>query len=160
MKTLIKVSFFVFMLLVLGFSSSLFAQTPVPSTEEEVIALTYKIWKAEMNMDKTEMNKYLADDYTEFNPDYSTRVDGRKLNVALSEALSMNGGKILAAEMLNPKVQVFGDVAILSYNYAGVNKDKDGVVKSNKAKSTRVYVKISGSWKLVHANFALDPSEE
>lgn len=160
MKTLSKVSFFVFTVLALGFSSSLFAQTPVPSTEEEVIALTYKIWKAEMNMDKAEMNKYLADDYTEFNPDYSTRVDGRKLNVALSEALSMNGGKILAAEMLNPKVQVFGDVAILSYNYAGVNKDKDGVVKSNKAKSTRVYVKSGGGWKLVHANFGMDPSED
>lgn len=156
MKTLKNVSFFVF--LALGFISALYAQTPVPSAEDEVIALTYKIWKAEMNMDMTEMNKYLADDYTEFNSDYSTRVDGKKMNVALSEALSMNGGKILAAEMLNPKVQVYGDVAILSYNYAGVNKDKDGEVKSNKAKSTRVYVKINGEWKLVHANFGMDPS--
>jgi ketosteroid isomerase-like protein len=157
MKNSWKISLTVFAFFVISFSSVLFAQAPVPSAEDEVIALTYKIWKAEMNMDMVEMNKYLADDYTEFNPDYSTRVDGRKLNVALSEALSMNGGKILAAEMLNPKVQVFGDVAILSYNYAGVNKDKDGVVKSNKAKSTRVYVKSSGSWKLVHANFGMDP---
>jgi len=156
MKTLKNVSFFVF--LALGFISALYAQTPVPSAEDEVIALTYKIWKAEMNMDMTEMNKYLADDYTEFNSDYSTRVDGKKMNVALSEALSMNGGKILAAEMLNPKVQVYGDVAILSYNYAGVNKDKDGVVISNKAKSTRVYVKMNGEWKLVHANFGMDPN--
>ena len=160
MKNSWNISLALFTFFVISFSSILFAQAPAPSAEEEVITLTYKIWKAEMINDKVEMNRYLADDYTEFNSDYSTRVDGKKLNVALSEALSTNGGTILAAEMLNPKVQVFGDVAILSYNYAGVTKDTDGIVKSNKAKSTRVYVKSSGSWKLVHANFALDPSED
>jgi len=160
MKTLKGVFFFVFMIFTLGFSSTLFAQTPNLSIEEEVIALTYKIWKAEMNKNMTEMNKYLADDYTEFNPTYSTRVDGKKLNVTLSEAVSMNSGTILAAEMLNPKVQVYGDVAILSYNYAGVNQDIDGKLTNTKAKSTRVYVKINGEWKLAHANFAQDPNNE
>jgi ketosteroid isomerase-like protein len=62
--------------------------------------------------------------------------------------------------MLNPKVQVYGDVAILSYNYAGMTKDKDGLVKPNKAKSTRVYAKIGGKWMLVHANFGSDPVQE
>jgi ketosteroid isomerase-like protein len=160
MKNSWNISLALFTFFVISFSSILFAQAPAPSAEEEVIALTYKIWKAEMINDKVEMNKYLADDYTEFNSDYSTRVDGKKLNVALSEALSTNGGTILAAEMLNPKVQAFGDVAILSYNYAGVTKDTDGIVKSNKAKSTRVYVKSNGSWKLVHANFGMDPKND
>ena len=59
--------------------------------------------------------------------------------------------------MLNPKVQVYGDVAILTYNFAGVEKDKDGETKPTRAKSTRVYAKINGKWKLVHANFASDP---
>jgi ketosteroid isomerase-like protein len=52
---------------------------------------------------------------------------------------------------------VYGDVAILSYNYAGVASNKDGVVEPVRAKSTRVYAKQGGSWKLVHANFAADP---
>ena len=60
--------------------------------------------------------------------------------------------------MLNPKVQVYGDVAVLTYNYAGVNQNKDGELNNIKAKSTRVYVKTDGTWKLVHANFGLDPS--
>ena len=160
MKNLKNVSFIVLVFLIPGFSSSLFAQVPNSSAEEEVIALTYKIWKAEMNKDMIEMNKYLADDYTEFNPTYATRIDGKKLNVILSESISMNSGSIITAEMLNPKVQVYGDVAILSYNYAGVNKDIDGKVNNTKAKSTRVYVNIKGEWKLVHANFALDPNNE
>jgi ketosteroid isomerase-like protein len=56
--------------------------------------------------------------------------------------------------MVNPKVQVYGDVAILTYNYVGVTQAKDGKTTDSLAKSTRVYAKIGGQWKLVHANFA------
>ena len=59
--------------------------------------------------------------------------------------------------MANPKVQVYGDVAILSYNYVGVVQDKDGRNEPVRAKSTRVYVKQRGKWILVHANFGADP---
>ncbi len=74
-----------------------------------------------------------------------------------AEAFSKDPGRNMAAEMLNPKVQVYGDVAILSYNYAGIFKNKDGEMEPDRAKSTRVYVKQEGKWKLVHANFAPDP---
>jgi len=157
MKTLNKVSFFVFTLLVLGFSSSLFAQSAAPTVEDEIIALTYKLWKAEDDKDTATRNKYTADDYTEFNSDYATRIEGKTKNFNLSDA-NAKGGASLANEMLNPKVQVFGDVAILSYNYAGVLKDNAGKVTGSKAKSTRVYVNMNGTWKLVHANFGMDPN--
>ena len=44
----------------------------------------------------------------------------------------------VGAEMLNSKVQVYGDVAILTYNFAGLKKNKDGETKPKRAKSTRV----------------------
>ena len=157
MKTLNKVSFFMFTLLALCFSSSLFAQSAAPSVEDEIIALTYKLWKAEDDKDMATRNKYTADDYTEFNSDYATRIEGKAKNFNLSDA-NAKGGTSLANEMLNPKVQVFGDVAILSYNYAGVLKDNSGKVTGSKAKSTRVYVNMNGTWKLVHANFGADPN--
>ena len=75
----------------------------------------------------------------------------------LSAATAKDPGRMMAGEMLNPKVQMYGDVAILSYNFAGVTKNKDGEMKSIRAKSTRVYAKIAGKWKLVHANFGMDP---
>jgi ketosteroid isomerase-like protein len=62
-------------------------------------------------------------------------------------------GSVIAADMANEKVQVYGDVAILSYNYVGLTRDKDGKIEPSKAKSTRVYVKQGGQWMLVHANF-------
>jgi ketosteroid isomerase-like protein len=159
MKTLNKVSFFMFTLLVLGFSSSTLAQSAVPSVEDDIIALTYKLWKAEDDKDMATRNKYTADDYTEFNSEYATRIEGKAKNFNLSDA-NAKGGTSLANEMLNPKVQVFGDVAILSYNYAGVLKDNSGKVTGSKAKSTRVYVNMNGTWKLVHANFGMDPSND
>jgi ketosteroid isomerase-like protein len=56
--------------------------------------------------------------------------------------------------MMNPRVQVYGDTAILTYNFVGVARDKDGKVTPSAAKSTRVYAKVGGKWMLVHANFA------
>jgi ketosteroid isomerase-like protein len=159
MKTPKKVSLFLFVFLVLGFSSTVIAQTPVPSAEEEVIALTYKLWDAENLKDMAFRNKHVSDDYTEFNSVFSTRIDGKTKNFKLSDA-NFSGGTSLSDEMLNPKVQVYGDVAILTYNFAGVVKDNDGKTRSSKAKSTRVYVKMNGEWKLVHANFGLDPTED
>ena len=157
MKTLKNVSFYVIVFFLLGFSSSVFAQTSPSSVEDEIIALTYKIWKAENDNDMAVRNKYISDDYTEFNSDYSTRIDGKTKNFKLSDA-NLTAGKSLADEMLNPKVQVYGDVAILTYNFAGVIKGNDGKVTVSKAKSTRVYVKMNGDWKLVHANFGSDPT--
>ena len=155
MKTLKNVSFYLSVIFLLGFSSSLFAQT---SVDDEIISLTYKLWKAENGQDMTVRNRYIADDYTEFNSVFSTRIDGKTKNFTLSDA-SFSAGTSLADEMLNPKVQVYGDVAILTYNFAGVIKGSDGKVTPSKAKSTRVYVKMNGDWKLVHANFGADPSD-
>ncbi len=95
MKTLKNVSFYVIVFFLLGFSSSEFAQTSPSSVEDEVIALTYKIWKAENDNDMAVRNKYISDDYTEFNSDYSTRIDGKTKNFKLSDA-NLTAGKSLA----------------------------------------------------------------
>jgi ketosteroid isomerase-like protein len=126
-----------------------------PKVAAEVMAITRAQWAAEaQGKSIAEQNAALADDYTEFNGDYPVRIDGKAANVALYEATARSGEKSVLGEMMNPKVQVYGDVAILTYNYVGVTQAKDGKTTSSKAKSTRVYAKVGGAWKLVHANFA------
>lgn len=129
-------------------------------TTDEIINIVKAQWATEITdpANVTEQFKNISDEYTEFNGDYSTRLEGKALTMRLAEAGSKDPGRVLAAEMLNSKVQVYGDVAILSYNFAGMSKNKDGEVKPFRAKSTRVYAKQAGKWKLVHANFAPDPS--
>lgn len=128
-------------------------------TTDEIIGIVKAQWASEMAdpNNVAEQFKNISDEYTEFNSDYSTRLEGKAISMRLAEATGKDPGRNMAAEMLNPKVQVYGDVAILSYNYAGVMKNKDGEMKPIRAKSTRVYAKQAGKWKLVHANFASDP---
>ncbi len=156
MKTFTKSSAIIMLFLILLSSTGLFAQSSTGSVKDEIITLTYQLWKAENEKDMEFRNKHISADYTEFNASYSTRIDGRTKNFNLSDA-NFSGGTSLADEMLNPKVQVFGDVAILTYNFAGVVKGNDGKVTNTKAKSTRVYVMMNGTWQLVHANFGFDP---
>jgi ketosteroid isomerase-like protein len=126
----------------------------IAGTEEEVIKVTYSQWNAEIAGDTDKAASILADDYTEFNQNYPTLIDGKALNKRLADAMAEGGGSFLAGEMANEKVQVYGNVAILTYNFLGVTKDAEGETSPMLAKSTRVYVKQDGEWKLVHANFA------
>jgi ketosteroid isomerase-like protein len=126
-----------------------------PKVAAEVMALARAQWAAEIaGKSVAEQSVDTAEDYTEFNPDFPTRLEGKALGNRLVEAQSSDGSKSLAADMVNPKVQVYGDTAILTYNFVGVTRDKDGKTSPSAAKSTRVYAKTGGEWLLVHANFA------
>jgi ketosteroid isomerase-like protein len=133
------------------------AQTASPAVAEEIMGLVKAEWAAYARKNIAESQKNIAEDYTELNGQAATRVEGRALTGRLAEAGNKDPGTRIADEMLNPKVQVYGDAAILSYNFLGLEQDKDGKVKPTRAKSTRVYVKQGGKWMLVHANFATDP---
>ena len=128
------------------------AQAP-SHVAQEVTAIVKAQWAAEMQRSTAAAMRNVADDYTEFNSDYPTRLDGKAMNTRLGEATAGGSDVTVAGEMANERVQVYGDVAILSYNYIGLSKDKDGKVTPVRAKSTRVYVKQAGQWMLVHANF-------
>lgn len=124
------------------------------SAADEVIAATRAQWAAEMRKDVAAWGKNVADDYTVFEGAYPTRIDGKDMMRRVAEGNFSSSDTLITAEMANPKVQVYGDVAILSYNYIAAVRNKDGKVTPAVAKSTRVYVKQAGQWMMVHANFA------
>ncbi len=122
---------------------------------DEVIALAKAQLAAELaNEPAAKVMETVAEDYTEFNPQYPTRLDGKALNNKFAEAAEKDKAKFLFAEMAYPKVQVYCEVAIFSYNFMGAVQNADGTISQTTAKSTRVYAKQGGDWMLVHANFA------
>lgn len=138
------------MLLLVG--SPAFAEDN-PRVAAEIMALARSQWAAEIaDQPAAQQLSGVAEDYTEFNPEYPTRIDGRAMALRMAEVSP--DVRSVYGDMQNPKVQVYGDTAILTYNYAGLTRDKDGKVKPSTAKSTRVYVRQGGKWMLVHANFA------
>src|SRR5438477_2684967 len=143
-----------------AFTINASAQQADQATADAVIAMVKAQWAAEIKdpTNVAEQTKDASDDYTEFNGDYATRLDGKAMSSRLAEAAGKASGKTIAADMANPKVQVYnGNVAILTYNYVGVTQDKDGKNEPARAKSTRVFVKKDNKWTLVHANFGSDP---
>ena len=102
-----------------------------------------------MKKDPAAWGKNVADDYTVFEGAYPTRIDGKAMMQRIFEGGAGNSSTLVTAEMANEKVQVYGDVAILSYNYIGASKSADGKISPTAAKSTRVYAKQGGQWMLV-----------
>ena len=147
----IFISFCVCLVLALGVIATEAASKDVA---DGIISITKAQWAAEMKKDSSTAMKNIASDYTEFNFTYPTRLDGKELNQRLAEAQVAASGDLIAAEMANEKVQVYGDTAILTYNFSGAIKEKDGTVQPLLAKSTRVYIRENKRWMLVHANFA------
>ena len=154
MKNLLKMS------LVSGFVGLALVASPVSAAEDpkvaaEVMAMARAQWAAEIaGKPVSEQTASMADDYTEFSPGTPIRIDGKAMNSRLYQAASMDGAKPLASDMVNPKVQVYGDTAILTYNFVGMLQSKDGKVEPNNAVSTRVYSKVNGKWMLVHGHFS------
>ena len=124
-----------------------------PQVAAEVMALARAQWASEIAGEPmAQQNLSLADDYTEFNGDFPTLLVGKAMSTRMGEVTPND--KAMYSDMQNARVQVYGDTAILTYNFAGLRRAPDGKVAPSLAKSTRVYAKQSGQWKLVHANFA------
>ena len=124
-----------------------------PQVAAEVMALARAQWASEIAGEPmAQQNAQLADDYTEFNNDFPTLIVGKTMATRMGEVTPND--KSMFADMQNARVQVYGDTAILTYNFAGLRRAADGKVTPSLAKSTRVYARQGGQWKLVHANFA------
>src|SRR5207247_6323226 len=89
-----------------AFTMNASAQQADQATADAVIAMTKAQWAAEIKdpTNVADQSKDMSDDYTEFNGDYATRLDGKAMNSRLAEAAGKNSGKTVGAEMANPKV--------------------------------------------------------
>ena len=124
-----------------------------PRVAAEIIALVRQQWDVEIaGRPVSEQTITMADDYTEFGEDYPMIFSGKALMGRYSAAPF--DAKTLYVEMMNPKVQVYGGTAILTYNYLAHVKGLDGRIKPILSNSTRVYVRQAGLWMLVHSHFS------
>jgi len=124
-----------------------------PQVAAEIMALARAQWASEIAGEPmAQQNAQLADDYTEFNGEFPTLIVGKTMAGRMGDVTPND--KAMFSDMQNGRVQVYGDTAILTYNFAGLRRAADGKVAPSLAKSSRVYVRQNGQWKLVHANFA------
>ena len=94
-----------------------------------------------------------ASDVTYFDPSQERRVDGL---AALTKALEPIRGKVKIDryEMIAPKVQRGGSMALLTYNLVTQGQGPDGKPVTARWNVTAVYAQVDGRWKLAHSHFS------
>ncbi len=131
-------------------SESSLVKTESISNTKELIALERGALDRWNNGDPTGFLELYSDNFTYFDEATKARVDGLD---ATKKHFAPFAGKIYNAryEILNPKVQWFGQTGILSYNL--VTYSKEGNVTS-RWNSTEVYSKYDEKWKIVHSHWS------
>ena len=92
----------------------------------------------------------VADEMTYFDPNLETRLD--KSSKFKEYMTPINGTfSIYRYELLNPSVQLHGNVGVLTFNLNNYSKEGDITSRWN---STEVYAKINGKWKIIHSHWS------
>ena len=93
-------------------------------------------------------------DITYFDPSTAVRIDGHQAMVDYYRPFT---GKIQIAryEMLNPRVVVDGNMALLTYNLVTYARDAQGVESvGSRWNSTTVFQRLGGAWKTLHSHWS------
>jgi uncharacterized protein (TIGR02246 family) len=103
-----------------------------------------------------------AEEATYFDPITDKRLDGlAALRTHVAPIREMKAPfKDPRYEMVAPRVQRFGDAAILTFNlinYAKMGDQPERVL--NRWNSTEVYARVNGKWKLVHSHWSYTKPE-
>jgi ketosteroid isomerase-like protein len=125
-----------------------------PSNSDEIIRLERAALDRWGRGDPTGFLETYAQEVTYFDPGVERRVDG---HAAMTDYYRPFTGMIKVAryEMLNPKVQQHGDVAVLTYNLRSDAIQRDGKEATVRWNSTAVYVRAAGTWKTIHSHWSL-----
>ncbi len=95
-----------------------------------------------------------AQEVTYFDPDLEKRLDGidalRKLYETIRGKVSVD-----RFEMIDPRVQVHGNVAILTFNlidHSGKDEGRDPA--KSRWNSTETYARVGGEWRIIHTHWS------
>jgi hypothetical protein len=88
-------------------------------------------------------------DIAYFDNNVERRLDGLEALTALYEKIR---GKVFIEryELLNPKLQLCGDSAVLTYNFVGYTQ---GV--AHRWNCTEVYCRVGGAWSIIQAHWSV-----
>lgn len=127
--------------------------------DKAIIAREKASVEAWQKKDKAFWMDFLTDDATYFGPRNPYMETNPKVNFIPKLDMYFEQFKTLDFSMYNPMVQVYGDVAILTYNEA-VTASFGGKVVNYTGKVTSVYVKQGSTWRVAHGHETINAGAE
>lgn len=124
--------------------------------EEEILALLHRSLQAIWDGDAAAYRAICAEDVSFFEWYVTTqRIDGVDFHLReiLVHAQALGGGSEARTEheVLQPRVQIYGDTAIATYTLL-VRSVRGATVTRTQQNETRVFHRFAGGWKLVHCH--------
>jgi ketosteroid isomerase-like protein len=135
------------------------ADAPQQNIAAQIIAREKAAGEAWQRKDKAFWADYLADDGTAFFSQSPYLETDPKTNFLPKFEQYTEMMKIIDFQMYNPRVQVYGDVAILTYNGAST-VNFGGRTLSYTSKVTSVYAKQGNTWRVVHTHESMNPGAQ
>lgn len=156
MSILDSILFVVPLGLVLAISSSGDRQDDVA---EKIIAMERAALDRWGKGDPWGFTEISADEVTYYDTGTERRVEGLE---ALRKLYAPREGKIRIEryEIINPKVQMHGDTAVLTFNLIDYVPTSEGSTIEVYWNSTEVYSRIDGEWLIIHTHWSQPKSEE
>lgn len=122
----------------------------------QIIAREKASYEAWQRGDGLFWDDFLTDETTYFGPDSPYLETDPKLNFVPKFVHYAEVFKLLDFQMYNTRVQIYGGVAILTYNLAQVHS-LAGRMEVSTGKVSRVYIKQDGRWRAVHTHESRNP---
>ena len=123
----------------------------------QIIARERAAFDAWQRKDKAFYADYWADDFTEFLPSSPYLTTDPKTNLLPRFEKLAERWRITEYQMHEPRVQLYGDVAVLTYTES-VDGRYEGQPVSYTGKVTMVYVKQGGVWRGAHYHESANPA--
>lgn len=121
----------------------------MPTAEEEVLEITRRMLDAMYSADPEVHRQHSAEDMSSYEWYIAPqRIDGLEFHLALIKG--GGNGEPSRLDMLTPRVQVYGDTAIINYTLLKTTLTETAPPQFSTMNETRVFVKIEGIWKMVH----------
>ncbi len=165
MKIRLSLVLFVLLLFAAAWGISVitgYAAPAAPTNEQvarDVIARERAAFDAWQRKDKNFFAGYMADDATYFGMMSPYLETDPKENFLPKFEKMTEMFKMLDVQMYNPRVQVYGDAAVLTYN-ASQTVNAGGRVMHYTSKMTSVYVRQGGTWRVVHGHESVNPGAQ
>ena len=122
------------------------------TAEEEVLEITRQMLDAMYTADPEVHRRHCAADMSSYEWYIAAhRIDGAEFHLKLIE--SGGNGSPSRLDLLTPRVQVYGDTAIVCYTLLKTSLPEAGMLtppQFSTINETRVFIKLEGVWKMVH----------
>jgi len=122
----------------------------------EIVALEKAALKRWRQGDPDGFLTLSAPQVTYFDPMLPGRLTGVAQRTEFYNGMRGQGGGPAAIDILEPRVAIVGDAALLTYRFLWAGLDADGTVTARSAwNCTEVYHRQAGQWRLIHTHWSL-----